>query len=86
MIHGADEHAMGRGGEPLLIPVMEDGKRTHALPSLDEIRTFHSCRAAMLPTNLLGPEPEGNYRVRVSDDLAKLGQRTRERIGSGAED
>ncbi len=86
MIHGAGEYTPGRGGEPLLLPVMEEGKRTHALPSLDEIRTFHSRRAAMLPSGLLGPEPRGRYRVRVSDDLEKLGQRTRERIGSGAED
>lgn len=84
MIHGANEHAPGRGGEPLLLPVMENGKRTRALPSLDEIRTFHSRRVAMLPPRLLGPEPKGPYRVRVSDDLVKLGQRTRERIGSGA--
>ncbi len=86
MIHGADEYASGGGGEPLLLPMMEDGRRIRALPSLDEIRTFHSRRVAMLPSGLLGPGPEGNYRVRVSDDLAKLGQRTRERIGSGAGD
>ena len=65
---------------------MEDGRRTHALPSLDEIRTFHSRRAVILASRLLGPEPKGRYRVRVSDDLEKLGQRTRERIGSGAGD
>ena len=85
MIHGAGEYTRGRGGEPLLLPVMENGKRTRALPSLDEIRTFHSRRAAMLPSGLLGPEPEGNYRVRVSDDLAKLSQSTRERIRSGTD-
>lgn len=86
MIHGADEHAAGGGGEPLLLPVMEDGKRTRALPSLDEIRTFHSRRVAMLPSGLTGPEPRGRYRVRVSDDLVKLGQQTRKRIRSGAGD
>ena len=86
MIHGADEYAPGRVGEPLLMPVMEDGRRTRALPSLDEIRTFHSRRAAMLPSRLRGSEPEGRYRVRVSDDLEKLGQRTREQIGSDAGD
>ena len=86
MIHGADEYAPRRGGEPLLLPVMENGKRTRALPSLDEIRTFHSRRAAMLPPGLLGSEPRGRYRVRVSDDLEKLEQRTRERIGSDAGD
>ena len=84
MIHGADEYTPGRGGEPLLLPVMEDGRRTRALPTLDEIRAFHSRRVAMLPSRLLGPEPGGRYRVRVSDDLVNLGQRTRERIGSGA--
>ena len=86
MIHGADEYASGRGGEPLLLPMMENGKRTRALPSLDEIRTFHSRRAAMLPSGLQGPEPEGRYRVRVSDHLAELREETMERIrasGSG---
>ena len=83
MIHRSDESASGRGGEPLLLPAMEDGKRTRALPSLDEIRTFHSRRAAMLPSVLLGPEPEGRYRVRVSDGLVKLGQRTKDRIRAG---
>ena len=86
MIHGANQHSPGGGGEPLLLPVMENGKRARALPSLDEIRTFHSRRAAMLPPGLLGPEPQGRYRVRVSDDLEDLGQRTRERISSGAGD
>ena len=83
MIQRAEEYASGRGGEPLLLPMMEDGKRTRALPSLDEIRTFHSRRAAMLPPGLQGPEPEGRYRVRVSDGLAKLGQRTKDRIRAG---
>lgn len=85
-IHGADEYAPGRGGEPLLLRMMEDGKRIRALPSLDEIRTFHSRRVAMLPSGLIGPEPRGRYRVRVSDDLENLGQRTRERMHSGAGD
>ena len=82
IIHGADEYASGRVGEPLLLPVMVGGRRTLALPSLDEIRTFHSRRTAMLPTGLTGPEPEGRYRVRVSDGLADLGERTRESIRS----
>ena len=86
MIHGADEHAPGRGGEPLLLTVMDDGRQISPLPSLDEIRTFHTRRAAMLPSSLRGPVPQGRYRVRVSDDLEKLGQRTRERIGSDAGD
>ena len=86
MIYGADEYAPGRGGEPLLLPIMENGKRARALPSLDEIRTFHTRRVAMLPSGLLGPEPRGRYRVRVSEDLVKLGQRTEERIRSGAGD
>ena len=75
-----------RGGEPLLLPIMENGKRTQVLPSLGEIRTFHSRRASMLPPGLLGPEPEGDYRVRVSDDLAELEHRTRERIRSRTHD
>ena len=83
MIHRADEYASGRGGEPLLLPVAENGKRTRALPSLDEIRTFHSRRAAMLPSGLRGPEPQGRYRVRASDGLVKLGQRTKDRIRAG---
>ena len=86
MIHGADEYSPSRGGEPLLLPVMEGGSRTRVLPSLDEIRTFHSRRVAMLPSGLLGPEPEGRYRVRVSDGLEKLGQRTAERIQSVTDD
>ena len=40
----------------------------------------------MLPPGLLGPEPEGNYRVRVSDDLAELEHRTMERIRSRTHD
>ena len=86
VIHEADEYTPIRGGEPLLLPIMENGKRTQVLPSLAEIRTFHSRRASMLPPGLLGPEPEGNYRVRVSDDLAELEHRTRERIRSRTHD
>ncbi len=80
MVHRADEYTSGRGGEPLLLAVMKDGKRTRALPSLDEVRTFHSRRAAMLPSGLLGPEPQGRYRVRVSDNLSRLEQETTKRI------
>ena len=73
MIHGNDQYAPRRGGEPLLLPIMEDGRRTRALPSLDEIRTFHSRRAAMLPSGLLEPEPKVRYRVRVSDGPGETG-------------
>ncbi len=82
VMRGYDDHAARVEGEPLLQPVMENGKRTRALPSLDEIRAFHSRRVGMLPDNLRGPRPKGRYRVQASDELVRLKQETTDRIRS----
>ena len=83
VIHGYGDRGARYKGEPLLEPVLKNGKRTRALPSLEEIRAFHGRRVGMLPEDLRGTRPTGRYTVQVSDDLVRLGQQTTERIRSG---
>ena len=77
VIHHAGHHAdepPPSGSHPLLKPVMEDGTRTHALPSLDEVRAFHADRMRELPDELRGVRPSDSYRVDVSEMLLSLSQ------------
>ena len=75
VIHHAGHHAdepPPSDSRPLLKPVMENGIRTHALPSLDEVRSFHADRIRELPDDLRGVRPSGSYRVGVSETLRSL--------------
>ena len=69
---------------PLLKPVMENGIRTHSLPSLDEVRSFHADRMRELPNDLRGVRPSGSYRVDVSETLRALAMEVQGRLGSAA--
>jgi len=59
-------------GEPLLAPVMLDGKRIAPSPSLTESRTRAAGNLARLPEPQRTLEPKGVYPVEVSDALVRL--------------
>ncbi len=61
-----------KAGEPLIGPVMKNGKRIAPSPSLDEIRRHAKRELERLPENLSRLTPGATYPVEVADDLVKL--------------
>ena len=60
-------------GEPLLIPVMQKGKRLGKPEPLDEIRARAAAQLARLPAGLTGLDPAPvSYRVDISPALRQL--------------
>ena len=59
-------------GEPLIQPVMIEGRRVAPSPSLDEIRQRAKRELENLPEPLRRLEPHATYPVEVADDLVKL--------------
>jgi nicotinate phosphoribosyltransferase len=59
-------------GEPLIRPVMRNGRRLAPAPSLDEIRRHAKRELERLPQALRRLEPGAGYPVEVADDLVKL--------------
>ncbi|HXX66830.1 MAG TPA: nicotinate phosphoribosyltransferase [Polyangiaceae bacterium] len=68
LVAARDEPAPGRDWEPLLEPVMRDG-RPEALPSLDTIRLRHREEMAAMPPRLLEIGSNASYRVTHSAAL-----------------
>ena len=60
------------GAEPLLQPVMQNGRRLQPSPALDEIRRHASRELERLPEPLRRQEPSARYPVDVQDDLVQL--------------
>jgi nicotinate phosphoribosyltransferase len=58
-------------GQPLLQPVMRDGRRLHASPPLDDIRRHAKGELERLPEPLQRLAPH-DYRVEISSELADL--------------
>lgn len=59
-------------GEPLLQPVMRDGRRIDARPTLAEIRSHARRELERLPDSLRRLEVAASYPVQVADRLAQL--------------
>jgi nicotinate phosphoribosyltransferase len=70
----APSHARGTGqsGEPLLEPVMQNGRRLRPPPSLDDIRQNAKRELERLPEPLRRLEPGTTYPVEVADALKEL--------------
>lgn len=62
----------GGGGEPLIQPVMQNGKRLRPAPSLDEIRQHAKRELQRLPDPLRMLDPAMTYPVTVADELKAL--------------
>jgi nicotinate phosphoribosyltransferase len=62
-----------RPGEPLLVPVMRNGRRLHASESLAAVRERAAAQLAKLPERLRALEPAASpYRVEIAPALRKL--------------
>ena len=59
-------------GEPLIQPVMQNGKRLRPAPSLDEIRQHAKRELQRLPAPLRALDPAMTYPVTVADELKAL--------------
>ena len=59
-------------GDTLIIPVMRDGKRIAAAPTLEQIREHATRELARLPEMLRRLEKSDDYPVLVSDKLKAL--------------
>jgi nicotinate phosphoribosyltransferase len=75
-----------RGGEALLHPVMQGGRRLRPAPSLDAIRRHAARELERLPEPLRRLAPGTTYPVEVADELVQLAaevdRRSEERTGS----
>jgi nicotinate phosphoribosyltransferase len=65
-----DEHISGMS--PLLVPVMQNGKRTGETPSLKEIRARATAQLSALPSEMKALRGPVTYTVRMSDRLLNL--------------
>ena len=68
------------GGEPLLLKVMENGKLTYTLPSLNEIRDAAAANVAKLPPKYRDPTDAPPYPVELSQALTGLIEDLKEKI------
>jgi len=63
------------GGTPLLEPMMRDGRRLAAAPSLDAIRARARSELAHLPPGLRGLKTDHSYPVEVSPGLEAMAEK-----------
>ena len=63
-----------RPGEPLLRPVMREGRRLELAPDLVEVRQYAAAQLGQLPKPLRALEIGPPYDVRISQDLQSLAQ------------
>ena len=69
-----------RGGEPLIQPVMQSGRRLRPAPSLDDIRRHAKRELERLPESLRRLEPGTTYPVEVADELVQLAAEVDRRV------
>jgi len=74
-----EEHSQHVGSEPLLLPVIEDGRLTVPLPTLAEIRGQAANSLSRLPLRYRRLEQPEVYPVRRSAALEKLMEEVRDR-------
>ncbi len=69
-----------QGGEPLIQPVMQGGRRLQPAPSLDDIRRRAKRELERLPEPLRRLEPGTTYPVEVADELVQLAAEVDRRV------
>jgi nicotinate phosphoribosyltransferase len=70
------------GAEPLLQPVMRDGKRLRPSPPLDDVRAHAKRELEKLPEPLRRLQPGAPYKVEVAEDLVALAADVDQRLQS----
>ncbi len=73
------------GGEPLLAPVMRQGRRIAAAPSITESRARAKGNLARLPTPLQRLDPAATYKVEISHAVLALAREVDRRTGGTLE-
>lgn len=63
-----------RPGEPLLRPVMKEGRLLEPAPDLSEVRRYAAAQLGQLPESLRALEIGPSYDVRISQELQSLAQ------------
>ena len=63
-----------RPGEPLLRPIMKEGRRLELAPNLGETRRYAAAQLRQLPESLQALEIGPPYDVQISQDLQSLAQ------------
>lgn len=74
------------GGEPLLTPVMAEGRRTGRAPPLEEVRETLRQEFAEIPERYKRLEDPPDYTVSISRGLQELSSQVRGRMQDGIED
>src|SRR5271157_1207265 len=69
-----------QGGEPLIQPVMQGGRRLRPAPSLDDIQRRAKRELERLPEALRRLEPGTTYPVEVADELVQLAAEVDRRV------
>jgi nicotinate phosphoribosyltransferase len=67
-------------GEPLIHPVMQNGRRTRPPPALSEIRARAAADLERLPEPLRRLDPNAKYPVVVADALMRLAREVDTRL------
>jgi len=62
----------GQPGEPLIEPVMRNGRRLKPSPSLDGVRGHAARQLAQLPEELRQLKPGASYQARIGQSLSDL--------------
>jgi len=69
-------------GEPLIEPVMRNGKRLAAAPALADVRARAAANLDRLPASLKRLEPGENYPIEIAGALSKLTEEVDRRLAS----
>lgn len=69
-----------QAGEPLIVPVMAEGRRLHPSPGLADIRARAAGGLARLPEPLRRLRPGASYPVEVADRLVRLAREVDRRL------
>lgn len=72
-------------GEPLIEPVMHDGKHPAPRPTLADIRAHAADNLGRLPTQLQRSEPVESYPIEIAEALMILADEVDRRLASKQE-
>jgi len=73
-------------GTPLLVKVMDRGKRIYKIPSLPETRSFTTANLANLPASLTSLKKTSQYPVKISPKLKALTKKVSKKILNNIKD
>jgi nicotinate phosphoribosyltransferase len=78
-----DRELATSGLEPLILPVMQGGRRIRDLPGVAQAREHAAAQLQRLPQPLRALEPDASYPVAVSDALRALARTVDRKVSAG---